>query len=114
MNVKAELQRRLAALRSGLTPLLDRIEPFARRVHWPFSPYQTLGLGIGSLLVALLLRQNCGLGGCSDVRRLAAYLSNGAAMLHDRGGANFDDLTPFERVVVEMDSLPPHVPQEFL
>ena len=114
MNVKAELQRRLAALRSRLTPLLDRIEPFARRVHWPFSPYQTLGLGIGSLLVALLLWQNCGLSGCPDVRRLAAYMPNGAPMLLDRNGEHFADLTPFERVVVEMDSLPPHVPQAFL
>src|SRR5690606_29419780 len=114
MNVKAELQRRLAALRSRLTPLLDRIEPFARRVHWPFSPYQTLGLGIGSLLVALLLWQNCGLSGCPDVRRLAAYMPNGAPMLIDRNGEHFADLTPFERVVVELDSLPPHVPQAFL
>lgn len=114
MDVKAELRRKVEALRRRNEPLLERVRPFARRVHWPFSEYQTLGLGIASLVAALLLWQNCGLAGCPDVRRLAAYQPNGAPMLIDRNGDHFADLTPFERVVVEMDSLPAHVPQAFL
>ncbi|HEU5211099.1 MAG TPA: transglycosylase domain-containing protein, partial [Longimicrobiales bacterium] len=112
--MKAELQRRLRALRGRFEPVLDRVEPFARRVHWPFSAHQTLGLGVASLVLALLLWQNCGLTGCPDVRRLTAYQPNGAPVLLDRNGEHFADLTPFERVVVELESLPPHVPQAFL
>ena len=42
--------------------MLARVEPFARRVHWPFGPQQTLGLGVGSLVVALLLLTAFGVG----------------------------------------------------
>lgn len=114
MDVKAELRHRFTVLRRRLEPALERIRPFAQRVHWPFSANQTLALGVASMVLALLLWQNCGLTGCPDVRRLAAYQPNGAPMLIDRNGEHFADLTPFERVVVELDSLPPHVPQAFL
>ncbi len=104
----------MARLQVRLEPLLARLEPVARRVRWPFGPERTLLLGVASLVVALLLWQNCGLAGCPDVRRLAAYQPNGAPMLIDRTGEHFADLTPFERVVVELGALPPHVPQAFL
>ncbi|MGH7444309.1 MAG: transglycosylase domain-containing protein, partial [Longimicrobiales bacterium] len=101
-------------LRRRLEPLLERLRPVARRVHWPFSAERTLALGVASLVVALLLWQNCGVAGCPDVRRLAAYQPNGAPVLLDRAGEHFADLTPFERVVVALDSLPAYVPQAFL
>jgi 1A family penicillin-binding protein len=73
-------------------------------------------LGVVALLVAgsALLYRNCGLSGCPDVRTLGAYQPGGAPVLLDRHGERFADLAPYERVVVSLDSLPPHVANAFI
>jgi 1A family penicillin-binding protein len=63
---------------------------------------------------ALLLYNNCGLGGCPDIGQLTAYQPGGSPVLLDRHGERFADLAPYERVVVSLDSLPPHVPNAFV
>jgi 1A family penicillin-binding protein len=60
------------------------------------------------------LYTNCGTGGCPDVRLLSAYQPGGAPVLLDRHGEKFADLAPYERVVVSLDSLPPHVANAFI
>jgi penicillin-binding protein 1A len=52
--------------------------------------------------------------GCPDVRQLTAYQPGGAPVLLDRHGEKFADLAPYERVVVSLDSLPPHVANAFI
>jgi 1A family penicillin-binding protein len=66
------------------------------------------------LVVGLVLFANCGTGGCPDVRVLTAYQPGGAPVLLDRHGEWFADLAPYERVVIELDSLPPHVAHAFI
>jgi penicillin-binding protein 1A len=86
----------------------------ADRVRWPLGPYATLGIGAAALLVAALLWGNCGLTGCPDVGRLAAYQPDGAPVLLDRNGKQFGNLAPFERRVVPLDSLPDYVAKAFV
>jgi 1A family penicillin-binding protein len=80
----------------------------ARRPQHLLVPL-ALALGAG-----LALYSNCGFGGCPDVRQLTAYQPGGAPVLLDRYGERFADLAPYERVVVSLDSLPPHVPDAFV
>jgi 1A family penicillin-binding protein len=65
-------------------------------------------------LLSLSLYANCGVSGCPDVRQLTAYQPGGAPVLLDRHGEKFADLAPYERVVIELDSLPPHVANAFV
>jgi 1A family penicillin-binding protein len=67
-----------------------------------------------AFVIGLTLYSNCGTGGCPDVRQLTAYQPGGAPVLLDRYGERFADLAPFERVVVSLDSLPPHVADAFI
>ncbi|HSJ06461.1 MAG TPA: PBP1A family penicillin-binding protein, partial [Longimicrobiales bacterium] len=67
-----------------------------------------------ALLAGGLLYRNCGLDGCPDVEQLTAYQPGGAPVLLDRHGEKFADLAPYERVVVSLDSLPPHVANAFI
>jgi 1A family penicillin-binding protein len=80
----------------------------ARRPQQLLVPL-VLALGAG-----LALYSNCGVGGCPDVRQLTAYQPGGAPVLLDRHGERFADLAPYERVVVSLGSLPPHVPDAFV
>ncbi|MGH7447879.1 MAG: transglycosylase domain-containing protein, partial [Longimicrobiales bacterium] len=100
-----------AANRAQLPEWLYRV---ADRVHWPLGPQHTLIAGLIALTVGLMLYSNCGVGGCPDVRQLAAYQPGGAPVLLDRHGEKFADLAPYERVVVSLDSLPEYVPQAFI
>jgi penicillin-binding protein 1A len=86
----------------------------ADRVHWPLGPQRTLIAGLIALTVGLMLYSNCGVSGCPDVRQLEAYQPGGAPVLLDREGEEFADLAPYERVVVQLDSLPEYVPQAFI
>ncbi|MBR9990727.1 MAG: transglycosylase domain-containing protein, partial [Gemmatimonadetes bacterium] len=86
----------------------------ADRVRWPLGPLHTLIAGMIALTIGLMLYSNCGVGGCPDVRQLAAYQPGGAPVLLDREGEKFADLAPYEREVVALDSLPEHVPQAFV
>ena len=97
--------------RLNLPPWLDRL---AGRVRWPLGPHQTLVAGLIALTAGLMLYMNCGVGGCPDVRQLAAYQPGGAPVLLDREGEKFADLAPFERDVVALDSLPYYVPAAFV
>src|SRR5690606_34778475 len=81
---------------------LDRL---ANRVRWPLGPHGTLIAGLIALTAGLMLYTNCGVGGCPDIRQLAAYQPGGAPVLLDRNGEEFADLAPFEREVVALDSL---------
>jgi 1A family penicillin-binding protein len=65
-------------------------------------------------LVSWLAYSTCGYDGCPDVDTLTVYQPNGAPVLLDRNGEKFADLAPFERVVVPLDELPPHVPAAFI
>jgi penicillin-binding protein 1A len=94
--------------------LPDWLYRIADRVHWPLGPYQTLATGTGALLLGFSLYANCGVTGCPDVRQLTAYQPGGASELLDRNGVQFADLAPFEREMVALDSLPPHVPSAFI
>ncbi|NJD10544.1 MAG: PBP1A family penicillin-binding protein [Gemmatimonadetes bacterium] len=108
----------MARLRTWLERLAGRLPPrlvrLAARVRWPLSPVPTLLAGLASLALAALLYGNCGIKGCPDVARLAAFQPNGAPVLLDRFGRKFGDLAPFERVVVPLDSLGPHVANAFI
>ncbi|HSJ16427.1 MAG TPA: PBP1A family penicillin-binding protein [Longimicrobiales bacterium] len=101
-----------------LRPQIDRLPPgllrLGERVHWPLSDRNTLLAGVVALLIAFLLYRNCGVGGCPDVRQLAAWQPNGAPELLDRNGEKFASLAPFERHVVPLDSLGDHVAQAFI
>ncbi|HEX2167607.1 MAG TPA: transglycosylase domain-containing protein, partial [Longimicrobiales bacterium] len=97
--------------RMKLPGWLDRL---AGHTRWPLGPHQTLVAGLIALTAGLMLYMNCGLSGCPDVRLLAAYQPGGAPVLLDRNGEKFADLAPFEREVVELDSLPGYVPQAFV
>jgi 1A family penicillin-binding protein len=85
-----------------------------RRTLPPLEPRHILGALAVSFGIALLLYSNCGAGGCPDIRQLTAYQPGGAPVLLDRDGEKFADLAPYERVVVSLDSLPPHVANAFI
>jgi len=71
----------------------------------------------GLVGVALILGaawERCGIRGCPNVARLASYQPGGASVLLDRRGEPFADLTPVTHAVVEIESLPKHVPAAFI
>jgi penicillin-binding protein 1A len=105
-------------MQKRLNEWIDRLPPWllrlSTRVRWPLTGGQTLGVGLAALLLAFGLYLNCGVAGCPDVRRLAAYQPNGAPELLDRHGKKFANLAPFERHVVPLDSLGDHVANAFI
>jgi penicillin-binding protein 1A len=105
------LQNWLERQAERLPPWVHRL---AARVHWPLSAPHTLIAGVAALALAGVLYGNCGIKGCPDIATLAAYQPNGAPVLLDRYGKKFGDLTPFERVVVPLDSLGGHVANAFI
>jgi len=66
------------------------------------------------LLIMGVLWQRCGVRGCPNVDRLAAYQPGGASVLLDAAGRPFADLSPIAHEIVPLDSLPPHVPAAFI
>jgi 1A family penicillin-binding protein len=90
----------------GLAPLRAALG----RVRLQYVAVVLVALAFG----AVLLYANCGTSGCPDIRQLTAYQPGGAPVLLDRHGEKFADLAPYERVVVSLDSLPPHVPNAFI
>jgi 1A family penicillin-binding protein len=100
-------------LNERLRQLRRHLGGVAQRLRW-IRPEYVLVVALAVLGAALLLYSNCGTGGCPDVRQLTAYQPGGAPVLLDRNGEKFADLAPFERVVVSLDSLPPHVPNAFI
>jgi penicillin-binding protein 1A len=56
----------------------------------------------------------CGIRGCPDVDRLAAYQPDGAPLVLDRYGREVGTLALASRVVVGLDDLPKYVPEAFI
>jgi 1A family penicillin-binding protein len=100
---RRELARRVREAAAGLGRVARRV-----RLQWVVAALAMLVVAAG------LLYRGCGLSGCPDVRQLSAYQPGGAPVLLDRHGERFADLAPFERVVVALDSLPPHVANAFI
>lgn len=73
---------------------------------------------LGGLIVFIVmlgaLWERCGIGGCPNVERLTSYQPGGATVLLDAAGEQFADLAPVDHEVIELDSLPAHVPAAFL
>jgi 1A family penicillin-binding protein len=117
-RMAAELQRdalraRFARVRAGLGPARQRLDPLLAALA-RVRPQYVAAVLIAVGMVALLLYANCGPSGCPDIRQLSAYQPGGAPVLLDRHGEKFADLAPYERVVVSLDSLPPHVSNAFI
>jgi penicillin-binding protein 1A len=64
--------------------------------------------------LAALSWERCGIAGCPDVTRLAAYQPGNASVLLDREGRRFADLSPARHPLVRLEDLPEHVPAAFL
>jgi penicillin-binding protein 1A len=87
------------------------------RDRWPDARRTAailLTLVYGSFLLFAFSWSRCFYDGCPNVDTLAAFQPGGAPVLLDRNGEVFADLTPVERKVVPLFSLPSHVPQAFL
>jgi penicillin-binding protein 1A len=104
-------------LESWLARQADRVacrsDRFTARVR-PWSARLMLVAGLTALALAAALYGNCGIDGCPDTGRLAAYQPDGAPELLDRFGEQFGNLAPFERVVVSLDSLGEDVANAFI
>jgi penicillin-binding protein 1A len=76
-----------------------------------------LAIGIAlvlALFIFVFSWERCFFDGCPDVASLTAYQPGGAPVLLDRNGEVFAELTPVERQMVPLSSLPAHVPQAFM
>ena len=73
-----------------------------------------LALFYATFLFLAFAWSRCFFDGCPNVDSLAAYQPGGAPVLLDRNGEVFADLSPAEREVVPLSSLPSHVAQAFL
>ena len=76
----------------------------------------TAALILTVVALAVLVRawQTCGFAECPSVERLTTYQPGGASLLLDRYGEPFASLSPIQREVVSLRSLPPVVAQAFL
>jgi penicillin-binding protein 1A len=83
-----------------------------RRARRPVA--LVLAVSYGIVLFLAFAWSQCFFDGCPNVESLAAYQPGGAPVLLDRNGEVFADLTPVEREVVPLFSLPSHVAQAFL
>ena len=97
---------------ADLNPAVGKIFALANR--FPFGWKTTVAVSLASAGLVVGLYSNCGFDGCPDVRTLTAYQPGGAPVLLDREGNRFADLTPYERVVVKLDSLPEYVAEAFI
>jgi penicillin-binding protein 1A len=98
------------------------VPPLPPRQTPPHQPYfdWRRAARVGAILgVALLLGggiawTRCGIRGCPDVGRLAAYQPDGAPMVLDRYGREVGSLTLINRTIVKLKDLPPHVAEAFI
>ena len=96
--------------------------PFAPLVSWwTAQPRGAKRAAIAVAACAALLSMvpgllwiNCGLGGCPNVHRLAAWQPGGAPRLFDRAGRMFASLAPVEGQVVRLQSVPTDVQDAFV
>lgn len=74
-----------------------------------------LPLAIGATFVFnYVLYSTCGLRGCPEPDRLAAYQPGGASVMLDRNGKEFASLAPFERELIKLVDLPAYVAAAFV
>ncbi len=105
--------------RSPRTRALD-LQARARRVAqrlWSLPdehPRRSLIALLASLLLLLVAWERCGVRGCPNVERLAAFQPGGAPVLLDRDGEPFADLTPVDYTIVPLESLPDFVAEAFI
>lgn len=88
----------------------DTWQGVRRHVTWK----RALAVGLPLLLLLAVAWQRCGISGCPDPEVLLAFEPGGAPVLLDREGEEFAELRPVRRDVVELDSLPEHVPAAFI
>lgn len=115
-GVPGQISSLAGSLRRHAGSLWRQVGSLRRRagqLPW-LRPRYAVAVGAVILAAAMALYANCGVAGCPDVRQLTAYQPGGAPVLLDRNGEKFADLAPFERVVVSLDSLPPHVSNAFI
>jgi penicillin-binding protein 1A len=94
---------------------LPRRTSWRERWHRARRPVAiVLAVSYGIVLFLAFAWSQCFFDGCPNVKSLAAYQPGGAPVLLDRNGEVFADLTPVEREVVPLFSLPSHVAQAFL
>ena len=130
-RIEARLVRGLSAARERTAPFWgtarDRTAPFRARTGewarrratplrrlWP-PPTKPLLIALGvAALLWLVAWERCGLTGCPDVDRLAAYQPDGAPVVLDRTGSEITRLAPFTRDLVSLEALPEHVSEAFI
>ncbi|NIP78036.1 MAG: penicillin-binding protein, partial [Gemmatimonadetes bacterium] len=74
-------------------------------------------LGVVAMIVVIVLTaayHTCGFAGCPPIDQVHGYVPDEASVVVDRDGEEIGKLFRVNRVVVELDSLPEHVPQAFL
>jgi len=98
------------------------VPPLPPRGPRPQQPYFDWhrAARVGAILVAALLLgggvvwTRCGISGCPDVGRLAAYQPDGAPVVLDRYGQEVGTLALVQRTIVKLKELPPHVGDAFI
>jgi penicillin-binding protein 1A len=75
------------------------------------------GAGIALLVMVLIagvLWQRCGLGGCPDVDMIRGYMPEEASVVLDRNGEEITKLFVTQRTIVAVDSIPEHTVDAFV
>ncbi|MGQ0560402.1 MAG: transglycosylase domain-containing protein [Gemmatimonadota bacterium] len=67
-----------------------------------------------AIAIGFLLWQRCGLAGCPNVDQLSAYQPGNESVLYDANGRKFDELTPIQHQVVQIESLPEYLAAAFV
>ena len=109
----AGIRRRSAPFRARSGAWIRERGGPLRSLWPPRTKHLLIALAVASV-VWLIVWERCGLAGCPDVNRLAAYQPDGAPVVLDRSGSEITTLAPFSRDLVPLDDLPEHVPAAFL
>lgn len=103
-----------AILSAGGRALRGGFRAGGRGLRHPFHRRWILALFAIAGFLPAFSWQRCGFRGCPDVRRLAALQPGGAARVFDVRGGLLADLSPTRWTVVDIDDLPPLVPEAFV
>jgi 1A family penicillin-binding protein len=101
--------------RQAASKLRLKLERLGRRLHLDRVTNRQVWIAASvAMMLALVTWQRCGIRGCPNVHRLAAYQPEGATVLLDRNGQRFANLTPVHHRVVPIATLPKHVTDAFI